>query len=400
MVDNIESVNAYRFWDPKFLNGEFSGCDDSTYHIFYFPQENTGFFNINGNWTDIVPNRIIFISPNIEFSVNCEEASFNCFHVLFKSRAIYTGSPCYYTAVPPDRRHIFTDMNIALAAACLAEKWDEALDRLRLILEMMDTLVSGSRITDAARHEGRLLRDTPRHFHEREYQIEYFVKGSGTIYSGNRWVEFSPGTFCFIPPNSVHEIIYPRSGNLDNYSIKFKLDMDNCLPAPAEAFVTEVPNERRPKVLGLLKKIVGEYVQDIPSSPEKLASLVRIVNEISGIHSGGVKNSGLVNQIKQIVNANISKQLRVTEIAYQLDLSHEYISRQFRKHTGQTLASYIYSQRLESSLVMLKNTNMPFKQIAAECGFRSVNYFHTLFKKCFLLTPQEIRKHRYKDTLI
>jgi AraC-like DNA-binding protein len=285
-------------------------------------------------------------------------------------------------------------MNITLAAACLTEKWPEALEHLHSILEMMDALVSDSRITYAVRHGGLLLHDIPRHFHENEYQLEYFVEGNGTVYTGNRWMEFSPGSLCFIPPGIAHEIIYPKSGTMDNYSVKFKLGADFRQPAPAGAFVTEVSDERKPIVLGLLKNLAGEYVQDIPSSPEKLRSLVRIINEIKSIHSERVGKNSLVNRIKQIVNANISKKLHITEIAYQLDLSHEYVSRLFRKHTGQTLTSYINSQRLESSLVMLKNTDIPFKKIAADCGFKSVNYFHTMFKKHFSLTPRNIRKHK------
>ena len=392
-MEDIVSVNAHRFQTPLFLNGEFPGGDDSTYHIFFFPRENTGFFNLNGNWTDIVLNRVIFISPGVGFSVKCEEASLDCFHVSFKSRVVNAGPHCYFTVVPPEYRHTFTDMNIALATAFLAERQAEALEHLRSILEMMDALISGSRITYAARHEGRLLRDIPRHFHDSEYQIEYFTAEEGSIYCGNRWMEFFPGSLCFIPPGITHEIIYPKSGKVENYSIKFKLGEDSRLSTPKEAFVTEVSEKRRPVVLGLLKKIVGEYVQDIPTSPEKLHSLVNIIYEINGMPSRNVGESGLITQIKQIVNANISKKLRITEIAYQLDLSHEYVSRQFRKNTGQTLASYINSQRLESSLVMLRNTNMPFKQIAAECGFKNVNYFHTIFKKHFSLTPRDIRKH-------
>ncbi|MDR2788665.1 MAG: helix-turn-helix transcriptional regulator, partial [Candidatus Accumulibacter sp.] len=63
-----------------------------------------------------------------------------------------------------------------------------------------------------------------------------------------------------------------------------------------------------------------------------------------------------------------------------------------RKYTGQTLASYINSQRLQASLALLENTNIPFKQVATECGFKNVNYFYTVFRKCFSLTPRDVRR--------
>jgi AraC-like DNA-binding protein/mannose-6-phosphate isomerase-like protein (cupin superfamily) len=398
-AEKPESVSAYRFREPGFLNGDFSGRGDSVYHIYFFPQGNAGFFNLNGNWTDIIPSRLIFIPPKTGFSVKCEEDSLDCFHVTYRSRAAITGSPSYFTAIPPERRHAFTCMNIALAAACLGGKQDEALECLRSILEMMDAMVSGNRFTYATRHEGSLLRDIPRHFHDNEYQIEYFAEGDGTIYAGNRWMEFFPGSLCFIPPKITHEIIYPKLNRLDNYSIKFKLGASFHLRIPAEAFVTGVSAQQQSELLGLLKKIVGDYVQDIPIPPEMMHNLVNIISEINGTSMDAAKKNNIVGQIKRIVNANIPKNIRLTDIACQLDLSQEYVSRHFRKHTGQTLTSYITSQRLESGIVMLKNTNMPFKQIAAECGFKNVNYFHTIFKKHFSLTPQDFRKNGGRDNL-
>ena len=393
MVEKVEWVSAYRFRDPSFLNSEFSGGDNSVYHIYFFPQGNAGFFKLNGNWTDIIPSRLIFIPPNTRFSVKCEEGSLDCFYVTFKSRAVNTKYPCYFTAVPPEHRYTFTIMNVALAAACLEGKQDEAIERLRSILEMLDILISGSRFIYATRHEGRLLRDIPRHFHDNEYQLEYFVEGNGTIYTGNRWMEFFPGSLCFIPPKIAHEIIYPKSGTLDNYSIKFKLGASFRLRVPQEAFVTGISAQQQSEILWLFKKIVGDYVQDIPIPLERMYSLLNIVNETKAPSSGTAGKNNIVGQIKKIVNANIPKNMRIADIAYQLDLSHEHVSRYFKKHTGQTLTSYITCQRLESSMVMLKNTNMPFKQIAAECGFKNVNYFHTTFKKHFSVTPQDFRKH-------
>ncbi|MDR3221861.1 MAG: AraC family transcriptional regulator [Candidatus Accumulibacter sp.] len=391
MIEHITSVNSHRFQDTRFLNGHYDG-KEPVYHIFYFPHENAGFFNLDDNWTDIVSNRIMFISPGVNFSVRCADSSLDCFHISFRSHSAYEGAPCYFSVVPPELRHSFTEKNVALAVACIANSLDESSERLREILDLLDILISESRITFAARNVGS-LRDIPQHFHESEYQLEYFAEGVGSICCGNRWMEYSQGSFCFVPPRVPHEIVFSRSSSIDNYSIKFKFGKDSKLSIPAEAFVTKVTDERQPVILGLLKKIVGEYTQDIPISPEKLDSLVSILHEIkNSMNEKDARGNELISQIKQIVNAGISQGLRVSEIAGQVGLSHEYISRQFRKHTGQTLISYINSMRLQVCLAMLKNTNMPLKQVAAECGFKNLCYFYTMFKKHFSMTPREIRR--------
>jgi AraC-like DNA-binding protein len=47
-------------------------------------------------------------------------------------------------------------------------------------------------------------------------------------------------------------------------------------------------------------------------------------------------------------------------------------------------------------ITMLQNTDMPIKQIAADCGFKNVNYFSTMFKLYFSVTPKTIRKQAKK----
>jgi AraC-like DNA-binding protein len=304
----------------------------------------------------------------------------------------------YFTIVSQEFRSDFIQKAVALAGACLVLDYTLAMQHLDAILEGLGRLTAESSISFATRHVNVRLNNIPRHFHFDEYQIDYFVAGSGTIFTGSRWTEYSPGTFSFIPPQILHEITFPRSAGIDMYSIKFKLPHDSASAIPREAFVRQTAEEKRPIVLSFLKRIVGEFVMDIPASPNRLISLVALIEDIfnpnvsdRGLPSGGAEDS-FVTQVKNIVLVSYSRQLRITEIARQIGISHEYLSRQFKKRAKQTLVSYINTQRLKLSMTMLQNTNMPIKAISANCGFKNVNYFTTMFKRFFSLTPKEVRK--------
>ena len=365
------------------------------YQIFFFPSSNPGSFTFNGNWADIVANRIFFLSPGTTFSIKCEGNAVDCFHIGFESSDV--NSSCYFSIIPQDIKNKFSDLNIKLSFACIKDNKEQMSTLIKKILSCLDKLVSENYIIFAARHVGRIVKDIPNHFHNSEYQVEYFNEGVGSIKIENRWSKYSGGTFCFIPPQISHEIKYPKSNNIDNYNVKFKFFDNSKYSIVQEAFVAEIPEERRAIVLGLLKKIVGEFVQDIPISSENLINFIEVINNIRkdlvNDEDKGDKENRLISQIKQIVNMNLSKELCIKTISSQLGLSHEHISRQFRKLTGQTITSYINSQRLKTSLVMLKNTDMPLKQIASECGFKSINYFHTIFKKNFSNTPNFFRNN-------
>jgi AraC-like DNA-binding protein len=374
-----------------FVNNN-AGYKTNDYQIFFFPHANPGSFTFNGNWADIVANRIFFLSPGTVFSINCEGAGVDCFHIGFESSDYYSNSLCYFSIIPQDIKNKFLDMNIKLTFACMKDNEEQMMSITKKILLCLDKLVSENHIIFAARHVGRIVRDIPRHYHNSEYQVEYFNEGIGSIKIENRWSKYSNGTLCFIPPLVSHEIKYPKSNDIDNYTIKFKISDDSKYSIIHEAFVAEIPDERKPIVLGLLKKIVGEFVQDIPISSENLINFIEIINTIKvSLSKNGAKENKLISQVKHIINMNLSKNLCIKDISSQLGLSHEHISRQFRKLTGETITSYINLQRLEASLEMLKNTNMPLKQIASECGFKSVNYFHTIFKKKFSFTPNFVR---------
>jgi AraC-like DNA-binding protein/mannose-6-phosphate isomerase-like protein (cupin superfamily) len=391
-----KTINCYRFQDGKYLNC--AAQKKPFCNVFLFLRESPGYFILDGNWADIVTNRLFFVPPDVEFSITCEGAV-DCFHISFDSPEHIPVHGPYFTIVTPEFRAEFVQKAIELAGSCLVLDNTLATQHLEAILKKLGHLTSESYISFATRHVAVRVNDIPRHFHFDEYQIDYFASGSGTIFIGNRWVEYTDGTFSFVPPQIPHEIIFPRSSDIDEYSIKFKFPGNLATGLPREAFVRQVSAGIQPTALALLKKIVGEFVMDIPVSFNRLTSLLAVISQIANPSFSGKRNvladnteDCFVTRVKNIVLAHYSQELRITEVAHQMGLSAEYLSRQFKKLTRQTLVSYINTQRLKLGMTMLQNTNMPIKQIAANCGFKNVNYFTTIFKRFFSVTPKDVQK--------
>ena len=395
--ERVKFIGAYRFQVTTFLN-----CTPQKspyYNIFFFPEKNSGSFMLNGNWEDIVNNRLFFITPNVEFKINCDGISVDCFHICFDSSDNSTDITSFFMIIPKEYRDDFVKRNLSLAISCIMQNHEQSVSRLKKVIAMLDQMTSESQIVFATRNVGRTMRDIPRHFHFNEYQIDFFDSGGGSVFLGHRWEEYTPGSIIFVPPQIHHEIIFYQSTELDNYSVKFKFLSDKKINIFKEPFIIQVSKEKKAVLLSLLKKIVGEFVMDLPISPRRLNNLINLISEIkSSAEPNTLDNTDLVYKVKKIVNQNFSKELLTSDIAYKVGLSPEYLSRQFKKLTGKTLIAYINTQRLNSSLIMLQNTKMPLKQIASECGFKNVYYFSTIFKKNFSLTPIEVRKQTIKKT--
>jgi AraC-like DNA-binding protein/mannose-6-phosphate isomerase-like protein (cupin superfamily) len=390
MLRYFSSVKCHRFQDARFVNA--LSPAPGKYHILFFPLGNAGAVWHNGNWQDILPNRLFCIEAEAEFSVRCEEGPVDCFAITFESGDSGRAAVNDYLIIQQNMRAEFIAMNVELALACVLEDTERSFHAFRRILEAIDQTAMGNHIVFAIRHVGPKI-NIPDHFHSNEHQIEYFVAGEGAVRMDQRWVEFGPGSFCFIPALVRHEILYTQSQDMDNYSIKFRfLGNSRIKSPPCSPFVVDVAGEKQAEVLGSLKKIVGEHTMDMPISLESLNQLITLVCELNEREGAGGEKNSLVSCVKSIVRTGYAGPLRVSAIASQVGVSPEHLSRNFHKITGETLAEYITVRRLRSALVMLQNTVLPIKQIAADCGFQSVHYFSNRFKKYYASTPGEMRQ--------
>lgn len=89
--------------------------------------------------------------------------------------------------------------------------------------------------------------------------------------------------------------------------------------------------------------------------------------------------------------------LNADALAESIGLSAAYLRTVFKTATGINLAVYLRRYRLKKAAELLKETDRPINEIAEVTGFSSTNYFHTAFKKQYLLTPNEYRQHHRKS---
>ncbi|MFP3090372.1 AraC family transcriptional regulator [Treponema sp. TIM-1] len=412
MFENLTDVTCYRLFDaahvnniasggllkPKFSETHTRNSGEESCRIFFFIKENSGTVMYNGNWKDIHDYQMFFIFPGEDFTMKCEKEATDCFYISFRLPGKIPWNNFDNVIVLNEFKREFLDLSISLASACLLKERDKSADILGHFLQRLDEIITKSSIVFATRHFDTSFKGFPRHFHAQEYQIDYCASGTGYYFMVDHWVKYSPGTFCFVPPPLVHESILSQTDKADIYGIKFLVANDrHILLPPREPFVVKVPPERRSKILSILKKITGQSVQDLPISSLMLNNLIALLHDLKNSLEY-LEDANLLTQVKQAVDTGYSFPLKIADIALQLHLTPEHLSRQFKKLSGQTLASYINNLRINSSITMLVNTDMPLKQIASECGFKNVNYFNTVFKQRYAITPREMRRQNLSTT--
>ncbi|WP_407154887.1 helix-turn-helix domain-containing protein [Bradyrhizobium sp. STM 3557] len=98
-----------------------------------------------------------------------------------------------------------------------------------------------------------------------------------------------------------------------------------------------------------------------------------------------------LNRVLEFIEANIGREIQLSEIANLSGMTRVNFSRQFKAATGQAPYRYILSRRIEKAKSLLLNGSMPLSVVALEAGFCSQPHLTTAFKKLTGTTPSRWR---------
>lgn len=100
----------------------------------------------------------------------------------------------------------------------------------------------------------------------------------------------------------------------------------------------------------------------------------------------------VVESIKRYLDDNLYRPLSLTDVIEQICFSKTYLTRLFRKHTGQSVMGYYLDRKIAEAQRLISERTLSFTQIAAKLRFHSVHHFSNTFKKHTGMAPSEYAK--------
>jgi len=97
------------------------------------------------------------------------------------------------------------------------------------------------------------------------------------------------------------------------------------------------------------------------------------------------------NRTKFILESNIDLIQTLDDMCNLTRLTQSQIRRYIKKEYNLTPKVWIDTKRLEKATLMLNNTNKTITEISTECGYSTVSWFISQFKKQYNQTPKEFR---------
>ncbi len=102
-------------------------------------------------------------------------------------------------------------------------------------------------------------------------------------------------------------------------------------------------------------------------------------------------NLNLEAYVKKYVHEHMSEEIRRSDLAGELNLNPDYLSRAFKKETGVTLVDFILNEKMQVARGLIKTTNLPLSFISSKVGYDNSSYFAQSYKKVFGVTPSSER---------
>lgn len=110
-----------------------------------------------------------------------------------------------------------------------------------------------------------------------------------------------------------------------------------------------------------------------------------------------VKQAGENDPIAQSINymlENLTKKLKLGEIAKETGLSASHFSRLFVNRTGHSPIDYFIQLKIQRACRLLDNSGWMIADVSRETGYDNQFYFSRVFRRVMTTSPAEYRKRR------
>ncbi|MBN1676074.1 MAG: helix-turn-helix domain-containing protein [Kiritimatiellae bacterium] len=272
----------------------------------------------------------------------------------------------------------------------------------RVLADRLEDVKRGRTILHVPRPAGKLPEEGAGHTHP-VAELFFQLQGRNHFRFPEQDLALPPGHVCLVPRcvahrerRELHDGRYAHiCSTLDGTGYGFHLYV---LPAPGEK--ARVRAARQPTVKA---PVLSDFADELAHAAHERRAfrrdLVRglFVSLLASLHAileAGPEQAGPapVRDCRDLVDRQLGDPaLTVGQLARQLGLHPDYLSRLFRQEAGLTLKQYIAHARITLGKDLLRATRLPVKEIAHTVGFADHAYFSKVFKTDVGKTPRAFR---------
>ena len=126
---------------------------------------------------------------------------------------------------------------------------------------------------------------------------------------------------------------------------------------------------------------------------ENFDAIPEMIKEACFSYYGGFifSNNSVVSSMQKYIATHYKEKLSISQLADAFNVSEPYVYELFKKHAENTVLGFQQDIRMHYAERLLKDTDKPIGEIAAEVGYDDIGYFGRVFKKHFDCSPSCFR---------
>ena len=249
----------------------------------------------------------------------------------------------------------------------------------------------------------------PSHSHD-AYEIIYFTRGSSDWWVGDSAYELRRGDVYLTRPGEHHGLVNAIMTPSEHYWIQVQFSGERSLPGMSTADAQSLGRDldamqyrcfaASRDTADCFHHILEEHRSPGPYSTTLARAalhvlLIHLIRDHT-LHSRRLElsqttRSALIREAMDLIDQRLDEPLSALEIATNRGICNSLFHQRFLAEVGWTPVEYRTRRRIQRAKAMLRENPLTVTEIALSLGFRSSQYFATVFKKETGVTPGEYR---------
>ncbi len=230
--------------------------------------------------------------------------------------------------------------------------------------------------------------------------LQYTLRGSGCLRVGGREWRVGPGDAMLLHFPSDNRYWLPVGGTWEflYVCLEGREALRLCRDAEARLGPCARLSGHSP-VVACLARIVRAALQgEITNGPSASALAYELAVTLVAERPAASKrflnvHAPALERSRDFGDAHLAAPIGVADLAKAAGLSRFHFSRLFRAETGQTPAAWISNRRVQKAAQLLRERQLPIKEIARQCGFPDVQSFGKVFRRMVGQPPARYRNN-------
>ena len=247
-------------------------------------------------------------------------------------------------------------------------------------------------------HLEKISGDSLSNWHK-NIELLYFVDGTAYVQYGAEDFFVQKDDFVIVNSGILHR---PHKLNALEYYLLIideefcnenGIDIENCI------FEKHFSNEKTKK---LLFNVIREYDEKEKNSFSALRIRTAVLELLIDLCTNHIISSDIskenqrtseqyVKTALEYLNSHFNEEISLDMLASMCNVTKFYLSREFKKYTGQTIFTYATMLKCKKAQNCLSE-GMTVTETAFACGFESVSYFSQTYKKIMGVSPSSAKK--------